>query len=179
MRSGSTWKSRPLRDITDPVESRGLGVVERYQKLLRNMQWHQTMYAVMRADAVRRAGPLRPVWGFDIVFLAELVLLGAFAELPERLFFMRQNRPHEVDDFDAWSDRLLMDIDPDGYGRRSGLGATELQRELRNELFCAIRRAPAGRWEKARMLVGTAAIFDRRFGVRVAGVNWLRRRPTG
>ncbi|HEX7447203.1 MAG TPA: glycosyltransferase family 2 protein [Pirellulales bacterium] len=47
------------------------------------------VFGLIRADAMRRTGLHRPYNGAEKVFLAELALLGRFAELDETLFFSR------------------------------------------------------------------------------------------
>src|SRR2546428_8293268 len=47
------------------------------------------MYGLTRKDVVRRTRLLGSCFGADIVLLAELVLYGAFWEVPEFLFYRR------------------------------------------------------------------------------------------
>src|SRR2546426_3933600 len=47
------------------------------------------MYGLTRKDVVRRTTLLGSYFGADIVLLAELVLYGAFWEVPEFLFYRR------------------------------------------------------------------------------------------
>lgn len=46
-------------------------------------------YGLVRTDVMRQTGLLRPYYGSEKVFVAELCLYGRYAEVPETLFFVR------------------------------------------------------------------------------------------
>ncbi len=48
-------------------------------------------FALMRTDAIRRTRLHRPYYGGDQVFMAEISLLGRYAEVPEPLFYQRRH----------------------------------------------------------------------------------------
>ncbi|MEL7297287.1 MAG: glycosyltransferase [Pseudomonadota bacterium] len=67
--------------------------VQRLQKFFESYRLTNAIYGLMRTDAVRKTN----IFGDgalpagDISFMAELVLLGCFVELPEQLFFRRMH----------------------------------------------------------------------------------------
>lgn len=76
-------EARRLRCVGSPRASRRyLGV------LVHSLRCYE-IFGLMRAEAMRRTGLHRPYSGAEKVFLAELALLGRFAELDETLFFSR------------------------------------------------------------------------------------------
>lgn len=54
------------------------------------------MYGLMRMAALRQTGLHRPFYGADRILLAELSLLGRYAEVPEVLFFARRHPEQTV-----------------------------------------------------------------------------------
>ena len=49
------------------------------------------IYGVIRSNSLRQTRLFRKVWGPDILLLTELSLLGSFANIPETLFYGRDN----------------------------------------------------------------------------------------
>ncbi len=69
---GSPWAHRRFRDV------------------LLSTRWCFEIFGVIRTDALRRTSGFREsYYGADKMILAELSLLGRFAEVPEELFFRR------------------------------------------------------------------------------------------
>ena len=60
-------------------------------------EFHQCNFinGLMRSSALRKTRLYMPIIGPDNLLLAELSLLGSFAEIPKPLFFQVQNRPDE------------------------------------------------------------------------------------
>ncbi len=79
----SATEARRLRCVSSPRASR------RYLGVLVHAVRCYEVFGLIRADAMRRTGLHRPYNGAEKVFLAELALLGRFAELDETLFFSR------------------------------------------------------------------------------------------
>lgn len=65
---------------------------ERYRGVLIDSLRCYEVFGLIRAEAMRRTGLHRPYNGAEKVFLAELALLGRFAELDEVLFYSRWHR---------------------------------------------------------------------------------------
>jgi glycosyltransferase involved in cell wall biosynthesis len=76
--------------IPPRLDTRGLAPVTRFQLVIWSLSYCYQTYGLIRADALRRTQRFRNTFGPDTVLLAELALLGAFAYVPELLFYMRQ-----------------------------------------------------------------------------------------
>jgi len=64
----------------------------------------------MRSSALRRTGLARDTIGTDAILLAELALLGAFAYVPERLFYIR--RMPDASDWAVYAAKLNKRLTP-------------------------------------------------------------------
>ena len=62
---------------------------ERYAEVLLATHWCFEMFGLMRRETLRRTALFGPFYGADKALLAELALLGRFAQVPEPLFFRR------------------------------------------------------------------------------------------
>lgn len=89
----------PLFIAPDRIDTRGQAPVERFRRILLELHWCNLVYGLIRTEAIRRTR-LFPagVIGGDHVFLAELSLLGSFAQIPEPLFLRRENREPETEE---------------------------------------------------------------------------------
>jgi glycosyltransferase involved in cell wall biosynthesis len=76
--------------IPPRLDTRGLAPVTRFQLVIWSLSYCYQTYGLIRSDALRRTQLFRDTIGPDAVLLTELALLGAFAYIPELLFFMRQ-----------------------------------------------------------------------------------------
>ena len=54
-----------------------------------------TIYGVIRSSALRRTGLAKPVFGPDLLLMAQLSLLGSVAQVPEQVHYARFNRNPE------------------------------------------------------------------------------------
>jgi hypothetical protein len=84
-RDGSYSQPIPPR-----LDTRGLFDVQRFVAVIWSLTYCYQVYGVIRSSALRRTGLTRPTIGPDTILLAELSLLGTFAFVPERLFFIRR-----------------------------------------------------------------------------------------
>jgi glycosyltransferase involved in cell wall biosynthesis/Flp pilus assembly protein TadD len=87
--------NKPIREIEEDIDTRGLSTVRRFQKVLWGISYCTPMYGLYRASALKDVFQLRWIIGPDVVFLPEFSLRGTFAHHEETLFFWRQNRPVE------------------------------------------------------------------------------------
>jgi len=76
--------------IPPRLDTRGLAVVTRFQLVIWSLSYCYQTYGLIRSDALKRTQLFRDTIGPDAVLLTELALLGAFAYVPELLFYMRQ-----------------------------------------------------------------------------------------
>lgn len=70
------------------VDTRGMSLRRRYNAVLWGLDCN-AICGLHRTEAFRQALPMLPVIGPDSVVLSELSMLGAFANIPEPLFFLR------------------------------------------------------------------------------------------
>lgn len=119
---------------------------------------HQTIYALIRRDALAATGLIADYYGSDRQTLIELALLGGFARVDEVLFHHREHagRSQYSRDKRAWMTAAMQTGTPDlGYWRRLGFIAEILGREY---------LAPGDRLKVAAEYA--------RYGVR-RGAHWL------
>jgi glycosyltransferase involved in cell wall biosynthesis len=76
--------------IPPRLDTRGLAAVTRFQLVIWSLSYCYQTYGLIRSDALKRTQLFRDTIGPDTVLLTELALLGAFAYIPELLFYMRQ-----------------------------------------------------------------------------------------
>jgi len=82
-------RGRVTHDCEDGLHLPDPRPVERFRQLVERIRYCNAQYGLMRAEAVRRTRLVGDFLDSDIVFLAELVLYGAYHEIPEVLFFRR------------------------------------------------------------------------------------------
>ena len=93
--------------IPGHVDTRGLDRVSRFNTVLWGLGYGYPIYGMIRSNALKRTGFARNTVGPDIVLLAELALLGAFAQVPEPLLYMRR-----LSDFGSWDHYLAKSFGP-------------------------------------------------------------------
>lgn len=76
--------------IPPRLDTRGLAPVTRFQLVIWSLSYCYQTYGLIRSDALKRTQLFRDTIGPDTVLLSELALLGAFAYVPELLFYMQQ-----------------------------------------------------------------------------------------
>lgn len=78
-----------LGTLRGQLDTRGMDRIARFKKTVRQVPGY-AVYGVHRTSALRQVMPLRISLGPDAVALAELSFLGAFAFLPDLLFYHRR-----------------------------------------------------------------------------------------
>jgi glycosyltransferase involved in cell wall biosynthesis len=78
-----------VRDHDDNLELRDPTPHARLARVVAGLGYANPVYGVMRSDALRRTRLMGSYASTDYVLLAELAMLGAFVEVPERLFLRR------------------------------------------------------------------------------------------
>lgn len=87
---GSSKKTTP-----NIIDTRGLNPAQRYMKVMKGVVSNADIfYGLYRANALLQSNPYRNIFGGDLVFLAEISLLGATVQLDEVLHYRQLNR-HE------------------------------------------------------------------------------------
>lgn len=86
-----------LETIANHLDTRGLDRVSRFHTVIWGLAYCYQIYGVIRASALNCTEKFCETIGPDNVLLAELSLLGAFAWVPETLFYLRR-----MPDFGSW-----------------------------------------------------------------------------
>jgi glycosyltransferase involved in cell wall biosynthesis len=73
----------------DGLDLRDAAPRERFRRYLVHPGEQHPVFGVVRTDALRRTGLIANCWGGDQVLLAELLFMGEWHEVPERLFLRR------------------------------------------------------------------------------------------
>ena len=133
-------EGRELGVGSEHIDTRGLAAVDRYKKLVLEIHNCNMFHGLIRRQAMIDLA-IRPVWGSDVLLLAELSLRGSFAQVPNVLFYRREVR-EEVDGSDKYRRRLWTALDPVQAERKSKLTTTAMARELRNKLIVLALKSP-------------------------------------
>jgi len=103
--SRAAWidhEGRVLEDIDVSLDTRGLGKLQRLHAVLWKLDINRYLvYGLIRSSALKRTRLLKSTVMSDVVLLNELSLLGAFAYLPELLFYLRR-----LPDYGDWNEYL-------------------------------------------------------------------------
>ncbi len=105
---------------------------QRLRKFWAAPRMHQTIYGVIRLDALHRTGLIADYYGSDRQTLIELALIGGFARIDEVLFHHREHpgRSQYTEDKRVWMTAVRRNGKPDfGYWRRLGLVSEILGRD--------------------------------------------------
>lgn len=104
----------PEKTTTDVLDTRGLNPAQRYMKVLKGAVTNADIfYGLYQAKALSQSNPYRNIFGGDLVFLAEISLLGATVQLDEVLHYRQRNRyesPEQAEE--RWIDIM---IQPRGF----------------------------------------------------------------
>ncbi len=87
-----------LFDCEHEPDLRAARPARRVARLVRQWQYFNEQFGVIRTEALRRTGLIRPFAGSDLCLLVELAARGEFHLIDERLFF---RRTHPDNSFDA------------------------------------------------------------------------------
>jgi glycosyltransferase involved in cell wall biosynthesis len=129
------------------VETRGLGQIPRYRTVLWRLGYVYQPYGIMRSNALKRTGLMRPnTVGADVVLMAELALLGAFAEVPEPLLCLQR-----LSDFGSSTQYVVKTLGPSSE-RHSGW---YLYSKMIYEHFRVVLRHTRGSREKAVLVLSS------------------------
>jgi hypothetical protein len=88
------WANKPYSNI----ETLGMTPPQRIHELISRAGWFAT-YGVMRLENAKKMSLGLGVWGFDVVLIEELLLLGDFVKVHEPLFSYRMAKSKSVEDY--------------------------------------------------------------------------------
>lgn len=143
------------------MDTRGMLPRESYVHLLNNISGGDIIYGVIRLEALRRLEP-KVIWGADQALLAGLALQGAFAHLPEVLFFWRKIRDESLE---YRKMTVPQTLDPKNFQGMLAIDLPELWRQLGEECLALVRASSLPEAEKETLLAETKSCFTRRYGV--------------
>lgn len=118
----------PLGRWRRPITVGGDRPHERLRAFFEHDRVHQTIFGLIRRSALEQTGLLGPWYGSDRALLMELVLLGRFVRVPERLFRHREHvdRSAHVASRVAWFTPQRGERPVAGYWRHLGEAARML-----------------------------------------------------
>jgi glycosyltransferase involved in cell wall biosynthesis len=146
---------------TNQIDTRGLPPGERYLRIIRDLSGGDPIYGVMRTAAMKKVD-ITTLWAGDQARLVALSLAGAFAHLPEPLFYWRQIRDESLE-FRKKTVPLI--IDPVAGRRLLDKELPELWREFGEECLAQVRASSLPEAEKERLVKETKSCFTRRYAV--------------
>jgi O-antigen biosynthesis protein len=160
-------QGNPLGLATNRLDTRGLPPTERYLRIIWDLSGGDPIYGVMRAEAMKKVD-ITTLWAGDQARLAELSLAGAFAHIPEPLFYWRQIRDESLE-FRKKTVPLI--IDPVGGHRLIDKELPELWREFGEECLAIIERSSLSQSDKLMLEAETKKCLTTRYQV-----DWSRER---
>lgn len=113
-------EGREVMTVDQGVDTRGMDARGRILTFVRDVDYCDVMYGLMRTETMRLAGRLGQMFGNDVVFLAKMSQFGEIAWLSEPLFFRRRSRPEDwgPGGLEKASERWLVVLDPSRARRK-------------------------------------------------------------
>lgn len=108
-------KGRSYGIMPGRLDTRDYDPVSRFNLAMWGYIYGNHIYGLIRAEALAKTRLFQSMFSPDRILLAELSLLGAFAHIPEPLFFRR--RLGKDEDMRQRHKRWLEDIDPTNRGK--------------------------------------------------------------
>jgi glycosyltransferase involved in cell wall biosynthesis len=137
--------------------------LDRYRALIWRLRWCNAIYGVMRHEAAAATGGYGSTPSPDHLVLAKMALRGSFVQLPETLFFRRQNRPPETSE--EMRLRQSHDLEPNRADAWLALSPGAYYRTLRDGHLRAVFGDLLRPRDKVLALSATTICFAERFGV--------------
>lgn len=149
-------------DHLDRVDTRGLGTLERYRRVIWGLTSCSPIHGVIRREVLARTNFFRlDVWGADHLLLAELAMLGDFALVDQVLFWRREPRGPEVGE--QRKRYVAQNCYPDQAEQLARTPWSELHRQTLRGHLDAVRAASLGPMQRLHARVMTLMCFHVRF----------------
>ena len=87
-----------VRDAEDNLDLPWPDAARRFREYLQRIRLSNAVFGLIRSETLRQVGRMGNYPGADVVLMAALCMRGAFAEVPEFLFYRRLGRQNEVRD---------------------------------------------------------------------------------
>jgi hypothetical protein len=160
-------EDQPISEIIpEEIDTRGIAVVDRYKYLIWHIAMSYITYGLIRKKALEQTRKIQNVLSPDYLLLAELALLGTFAQIKTPLFYMRRTNADEWEDMTIHVQQVLHRLDPVSSAQKIRKPVEDLYRELRNAHLKMLVSAPLATREKLDAIRETITCFEQRFGVR-------------
>jgi len=160
---------RRVKKVPDEMDTRDMSSVDRYLKFISRVHWCNMIHGLFRSDVIRKSGMFRSVWGPDILLLAELSLRGEFAQIPEILFYRRENRPDDHQASDAESNQRYLATLEGANGKSLDDGISDKWASLRSAILTTVKDSELNLPDKLNAYLRTMICFRVRYGVPFPG----------
>jgi len=151
------------------MDTRDMASVDRYLKFISRVHWCNMIHGLFRSEVIRNSGMFRSVWGPDILLLAELSLRGEFAQIPEILFYRRENRPDEQRATEAESTKRYLATLEGVNGKAVDDQVLDKWTDLRAAILRTVKESELNLPDKLNAYVRTMICFRVRYGVPFPG----------
>jgi len=158
-----------VRKVPDEMDTRDMASVDRYLKFISRVHWCNMIHGLFRSEVIRNSGMFRSVWGPDILLLAELSLRGEFAQIPEILFYRRENRPDEQRATEAESTKRYLATLEGVNGKAVDDQVLDKWTDLRAAILRTVKESELNLPDKLNAYVRTMICFRVRYGVPFPG----------
>lgn len=155
--------------VPDEMDTREMSSVRRYLKFISKVHWCNMIHGLIRSEAIKSSSMLRSVWGPDILLLAELSLRGEFAQIPEVLFYRRENRPGDHQKSDAESAKRYVKTLEGSGNENLEMPAPDLRRGLRDAVLKVVKESDLAFPTKLYAHIKTVVCYRVRYGVSFPG----------
>lgn len=163
----------PLMVTPDRIDTSQMkDPLQRFLYLIWNLHWCNMIYGMVRTKSLRDTRLFQKRWGSDLILLAQLSLLGPFAQIPEILFYRRENRPPE--ETENLKQRVLSYMDPHN-NQVEQPSLVNLYRDMRNGHLDILNNMRLNYFAKLYAAGSTLICFQSRFGVKIERVNYLNK----
>jgi glycosyltransferase involved in cell wall biosynthesis len=159
--------------MADEADTRALSPLARYGLVTWHVRVCNVIHGVIRRSTLDGTSMMQNVWCPDHLLIAELALLGEFAQVEDVLFYRRRVRAAES--CEEFKVRVAEQLDPSIAEEWLSVPAVALYRELRDAHLRLLGRQRLPRALRLSAEVSTIAAFCCRFQVPCTGLAWLDR----
>jgi hypothetical protein len=147
----------------DELDIHQPSAIDRYVAVLDRLSNCNAIYGLMRREPLATTGGYGDNAAPDHLVLAQMALKGTFVQLPQVMFFRRQNRPPDA----TWEEHIVRtarDLNPASADARLAAPRADYYVSLRHGHLDAVLHAPLGPMAKGRGVLATLAKYEE-FGV--------------
>ena len=156
----------------DTIDTQGKSPIERFLFLITTIKTGVMFYGLFRKESLVRffnTFNVRAIWGFDVIILTGLSLMGTFAYIPQPLFTWRQVRDENPE---IRRKTVPIIMDPIGGHKKTQLTMGDLLHEMGEGVLEVIQISSLSKKNKDFLSKRTKQCFARRYSV-----NWPNENP--